>query len=225
VVITLVAVGLLIGACNSTPDSPTTTPTRSETVPSVPSVPTTGEPGEPATELVVSADQLEPGTYTRGDFTPRVTFALSGEWYAVQGAPGFFDVQRDVGSPHVISIQFAKVHGVYDSAGEAVPVTSAAEAAALIESNRDLTVLDQGASLLDGRDGYVLEVENAIPTETRIMQVPSGNLSIDAGRRLWIAFFDAEDGVLAIMVGGSAERWEEALLAAEPVLETVTIGD
>jgi len=29
--------------------------------------------------------------------------------------------------------------------------------------------------------------------------------------------------VLAIMVGGSAERWDEALLAAEPILETVTI--
>jgi hypothetical protein len=37
--------------------------------------------------------------------------------------------------------------------------------------------------------------------------------------------FDAGGGVLAIMVGGSAERWEEALLAAEPLLETVTIGE
>jgi hypothetical protein len=52
-----------------------------------------------------------------------------------------------------------------------------------------------------------------------------GALSIDEGRRLWIAFFDAGDGVLAIMVGGSAGTWEEALLAAEPLLETVTIGE
>jgi hypothetical protein len=222
VVITLVAVGLLIGACNSTPDSPTTTTTSSETVPLVPP---TGEPGEPATELVVSDDQLEPGTYTRGDFTPRVTFALSGEWYAVQGAPGFFDVQRDVGSPHVISVHFANVDGVYDSEGEGVPVPSAADTAAVIGSNGGLTVLGQDESRLDGRDGFVIEVENATQTQTRIMQVPPGDVSIDAGRRLWIAFFDAGGGVLAIMVGGSAERWEEALLAAEPVLESVTIGD
>jgi hypothetical protein len=28
----------------------------------------------------------------------------------------------------------------------------------------------------------------------------------------------------AIMVGGSAERWDEALAAAEPVLESIRIG-
>jgi hypothetical protein len=39
-----------------------------------------------------------------------------------------------------------------------------------------------------------------------------------------VALFDVADGILAIMVGGSAERWAEALLEAEPILETVTIG-
>jgi hypothetical protein len=154
-----------------------------------------------------------------------VTFELSGEWYAVQAGPGFFDVQQDVGSPDVIAVQFANVDAVYDSAGAAVPVTSAAEAMAAMESNEDLTVIGSGESRMGGRDGYVVEVENATQTPTRVLHVPSGPLSFDEGRRLWIAFFDAGDEVLAIMVGGSAERWEEALLAAEPVLESVTIDD
>jgi len=43
--------------------------------------------------------------------------------------------------------------------------------------------------------------------------------------RIWIAIFDTEDGILAVMVGGSTASWDEALLVAEPVLESVTIGD
>ena len=56
------------------------------------------------------------------------------------------------------------------------------------------------------------------------MQVPPGALGIDPGRRLWIAFFDTDEGLLAIMVGGSVAKWDDALGAAEPVLETVRIG-
>jgi hypothetical protein len=55
--------------------------------------------------------------------------------------------------------------------------------------------------------------------------VPPGALGIDPGRRLWIAFFDTPDGLLAIMVGGSVARWDDALAAAEPVLESVQIGE
>lgn len=49
-------------------------------------------------------------------------------------------------------------------------------------------------------------------------------MSISPGRRLWIAFLDTPDGLLAIMVGGSVATWDEALAVAEPVLESVTIG-
>ena len=55
------------------------------------------------------------------------------------------------------------------------------------------------------------------------MQTPPGALRIDPGR-LWMAFFDTPDGLLAIMVGGSVATWDEALGAAEPVLESVRIG-
>jgi hypothetical protein len=217
-VITLVVVGLLMSAC--APSSPSSEPTTSPS--SLASTPTTGES---VRELAVSSDQLTPGTYTRSDFAPRVTFAISGEWYAVQAAAGFLDVQRDVGSPHVIAVQFANVYAVYGSDGAAAPLASAADASTLIESNEDLTVLGTSESLIGGHDGFVVEVENATQNPTNVLRAPLGALSIDQGRRLWIAFFDTEDGVLAVMVGGSAERWEEALLAAEPLLETVTIDD
>jgi hypothetical protein len=219
--ITLVVLALLMSACtpSTTGSEPSTTSTSAGASSSAPTT------GESAMELVVSSDQLTPGTYTRSDFTPRVTFAISGEWYAVQTAPGFFDVQRDVGSPDVIAVQFANVEAAYGVEGDAVPLASAADATAVIESNPDLTVLDTSESRMSGHDGYVVEVENATQAPAMVLHGPPGALSIDEGRRLWIAFFDAGDGVLAIMVGGSAQRWEEALLAAEPLLETVTIGE
>ena len=57
-----------------------------------------------------------------------------------------------------------------------------------------------------------------------VMHVPPGSLGISPGRRLWIAFFDTPEGLVAVMIGGSVARWDKALLAAEPVLESVTIG-
>ena len=40
-------------------------------------------------------------------------------------------------------------------------------------------------------------------TGTPVMVVPPGPLGIDPGRRLWVAFLDTPDGLLAVMVGGS----------------------
>jgi hypothetical protein len=52
----------------------------------------------------------------------------------------------------------------------------------------------------------------------------SAQTGIDEVHRLWIALFDDESGVLAVTVGSPATNWDEILLAAEPVLESVTIG-
>ena len=56
------------------------------------------------------------------------------------------------------------------------------------------------------------------------MVVPPGPLGIDPGRRLWVAFLDTPDGLMAVMVGGSAAEWHEAMDVAEPVLESIQIG-
>jgi hypothetical protein len=61
------------------------------------------------------------------------------------------------------------------------------------------------------------------PDATNLMDLPPGTLGIVAERRLWIAFFDTDEGLLAIMVGGPIDGWDEALAVAEPVLESVDI--
>jgi hypothetical protein len=216
VVVPLMALTVGMSSCTPSPtgSDQATAVTSASSVPQDPSV----------IELEVSNDPLAAGTYVNSDFSPRVSFAVSGDWYAVQKEPGFFDVQQDVASSHVIAVQFANVVGVYHGDGAAAPPAGAAEAVELIESRPDLTVLGSSDALMDGREGFVVEVEIAGQDPTTVLDTPAGALSIDHGRRLWIALFDVDGGVLAILVGGSSEGWEEALATAEPVLESVTIG-
>ncbi len=167
---------------------------------------------------------LEPGRYTRDGFEPRITFEVAEGWEGTQVGDGFFDIQQDVGSPDVIAVQFANVAGVVGAGGGVAPA-SAAEAAELLEANPGLTVLEASESRIGGLNGSQITVENAGDTHASVMDVPAGTLGIDPARRLWVAFVDSDAGVVAVMVGGSVERWDEALAAAEPVLESVTIGD
>lgn len=177
-------------------------------------------------ELTRTGDMLPPGRYTRADFSPTVTFELDGPWFAEQLYTGFFDVQQDVGSPDVIAVQFAKPSEVYGADGASIRVETAADAASVLRDHPGLVVLGESESAIDEHAGIVLEVEHAGETTTNvgILRVPPGPLTIAPERRLWVAFFDTDDGLLAIMVGGSVARWDEALAVAEPVLESVTIG-
>jgi hypothetical protein len=108
---------------------------------------------------------------------------------------------------------------------DAVDVTTAREAADALAANDRLVVHDTSESRLGGLTGTVVDVENAGDGHEHVMELAAGELGIDAGRRLWVGFYDTDAGLLAVMVGGSAEQWEEALAAAEPVLESVRIGE
>jgi hypothetical protein len=121
-------------------------------------------------------------------------------------------------------VQFAKPTAVYGAtaAGE-IPETHA-DAVAILATNPALTVVETSESRIGGLAGSQVTVENSGEGRASVMSVPPGPLGIDPGRRLWIAFFDADAGLLAIMVGGSIATWERALAAAEPVLESVAIG-
>ncbi len=181
--------------------------------------------GPVAAELSPGA-ALAPGRYTRGAFEPRITFEVAEGWEAVEATDDFFDIQQNVETPDAITVQFARPDAFNGPGGAPVPVTTAVAAADTIRANPALTVLGSSASRMSELDGFVVEVENpaSAARPAPVLSVPSGALSIDPGRRLWIAVFDAPDGLVAIMVGGSVAKWEEALAAAEPVLETVTIG-
>ncbi len=174
-------------------------------------------------ELEVTGEALRAGRYTHPRFEPRITLELDGEWQAVQDIDGFFDVQQDVGSPHVIAVQFARPLGVY-AERDAVEPDSAAHAVELLGENPNLEIVETSPSRIGGLEGSQVTVENVGEPHTHVLHLGAGGLGIDEGRRLWIAFFDTDDGLLAVMVGGSAERWDEALAAAEPVLESIEIG-
>ncbi len=179
-----------------------------------------------ARPLEASREALAPGRYTREGFVPRITFEVAGDWRAVQVLAGFFDIQRDVRSPDVITVQWARPNGTYEAPDAFVPPTTAEAAVNALGGNTALTVVETSESRMDGRTGSQVTVENpaGADVDVAVLQVPPGPLLISPGRRLWIAFFDTPRGLIAIMVGGSVAKWEEALLAAEPVLESVTIG-
>jgi len=175
-------------------------------------------------ELEATGEPLAPGRYTRTGFVPPVSFDLNGDWQAVQVGTGFFDVQQRVGTPDVIAVQFANVTGVWGSGETAEVPADHDDAERILRGNPSLTVIEASDSRIGGLVGSQVTVENAGEQHASVLEVPPGTLGIDPGRRLWIAFFDTPDGLLAIMVGGSTAEWQAALDAAEPVLESVRIG-
>jgi hypothetical protein len=190
--------------------------------------PSMSEPAPPPSSapanLTATGEPLPAGRYTRARFTPAISIELDGSWEAVQLADGFFDVQLNPGAADVIAVQFTRPRGVFGANAATEAVATAEEAVAALRSNPELVVVESSDSRIGGLEGLQITVENAGPSHAGVMQVPPGALGIDPGRRLWIAFFDTPDGLLAIMVGGSTAKWDEALAAAEPVLESVRIG-
>ena len=210
-----VLLAVILAACSGADASPSSAPASEEA--------SDGAEEADVADLIDTGQPLEAGRYTRTGFEPRIELELDGTWQAVQLFDGFFDVQQDVGTPDVIAVQFAKPGRVDGADGSAEPA-DAAEAAELVSAIPDLTVIESSDSRIGGLSGHQVTVANDGAAHARILLVPPGPLGIDPGRRLWIAFFDTDAGLLAIMVGGSTERWDEALATAEPVLESVVIG-
>ena len=226
-------VTLMLGACQAVP--PTSTvgrtaePTQSAAATATPAATASASPGASriaALEVTGSTGELAPGRYTRQGFEPRITFELDGPWQSVNATPGFFDVQQDVGSPDVISVQFGLPDRVAAGPLDGVAITTAEAAGATLASTSRLVTVESSSSRIGGLTGFQITVENPADKAdlTPVVRVTPGVLQIAPGRRLWCAFFDTPKGVLAILVGGSVAKWDEALAAAEPVLESVTIG-
>ena len=206
---------LLVTACGDfqplDPDGGTPTPTPSPLPPDVSQI-------QPDVEQTMAA-----GRYSDREFAPRLSFEVGADaWYTVQRHRGFFDIQQgDLESPDVIAVQFARPQALYGADGRAEPA-DAADAAAVLEGNPDIDVVETSSSEIGGLDGHQLTFENTGEEVAQFMDLPPGTIAINSGRRIWVGFFDTDDGVLAIMIGGSIERWDEALAAAEPVLESIT---
>ena len=221
--ILLVGVVLLAGCSNMlNPEGKTASPSPSPLPSGVASLVDTGD------------ETLAPGRYARYDFEPRITFDLDGSWHGRQVIDGYFTIQQgDAASADVVAIQFGRPSAIFGEDGEQEP-TNAADAAAILETNPDLVVVETSTSEMGGLDGSQITIENPNPARAEegeglcpncvdIMRLPPGVIAINPERRLWIAFFDTDQGLLSIMVGGSIDQWDEALATAEPVLDSMEI--
>ena len=162
--------------------------------------------------------RLEPGLYWNRDFQPKIWFQVGEGWTHEQRTAGFFDIQDEPGSLDVVAVQFANVdHETLDAA------------VAELTDQPNIRILEKDSSTIDGRTGVVIVVETTDPPETDpalfrpVLTTAAGPVSIASGRRLWVSLLPVENGVLAVMVGGSIAEWRRALALAEPVLESVRI--
>jgi hypothetical protein len=220
--VTTVVLVMSAAACGADGDgelsgtgSPPGTATSTTTVP-------TSEPAASGTAMPLpeSGISVPAGTYTKPDFSPEVTFHLEVGWTSAHDIPGFFDVQQDMDTPDVIAVQFARVVGF----------STAAEAAASFATADHVVPGPVESIALAGRPCLRVLVETDDPPGTdppvfrEMLRVQAGPLSIASARRLLVHLVDTDDGVLAVLVGGSLAQWDRTMRTAQPVLDSLSIG-
>jgi hypothetical protein len=225
--LTLLAGVVLLAGCSNmlNPEGKTASPSPSPLPSGVASLVDTGD------------ETLAPGRYARYDFEPRITFDLDGNWSGRQFIDGYFTIQQgDADSADVVAIQFGRPSAIFGEDGEREP-TNAADAVAILQTNPDLEIVETDTSEVGGLAGSQITIENPAQVPDAgsggpaticelcvdIMRLPPGVIAINPDRRLWIAFFDTNQGLLSIMVGGATDQWDEALATAEPVLDSMEI--
>jgi hypothetical protein len=197
------------------PATPTAAPAATEAGPT---------PSSPAAEVFNSSDvPLPAGRYTRGAFVPRVTFEVDEGWLAVEAGARFWNLQQNAGTPEAVAVMFARPDGIYAGQGQLMGPSTAQAAADTLGANPAIDVVSSDSSLMSGLPGLLLELD-AAGAEAQVLHVPPGALTLPPRDRMWLALFDTPEGLVAIIVQGSAADWDSVLVAAEPVLESVTIG-
>lgn len=170
-----------------------------------------------ARPLAFSAERpLEPGRYRHQSFVPALSFEVGEGWFAFQDVPGFFDIERDPGTPDVMAVQFARPTGMASS--EAM--------LASIRARGNLVIGPAASRLIDGERSVGVVVDAADPDITvgrfvPVLEVTAGPISIASGRRLEVILLDRPGELLAILVGGSIRGWETARALARPVLASI----
>ena len=80
---------------------------------------------------------------------------------------GYFTIQQgDADSADVVAIQFGRPSAIFGEDGEQEP-TNAADAAAILETNPDLVVVETDTSEVGGLEGSQITVENPNPGPRR----------------------------------------------------------
>lgn len=205
-------------------DSVATTPPPATSTPAPVATDAGPPPTTPVAEAFDASDEpLAAGRYTRGAFVPRVTFEVDEGWLAVAAGARFWHLERESDPPDAVAVMFARPDGIYLDQGQLMAPTTAQAAADTLGANATLDVLGTDSSRMSGLTGLLLELETA-GAEAQVLHVPPGALTLPPGERMWLALFDTPEGLVAIIVQGTASDWDAVLVAAEPVLESVTIG-
>jgi hypothetical protein len=170
-----------------------------------------------ARELVFSRDRpLEAGRYRHPTFDPSYTFEVGAGWFAVQDAPAFFDIEREVGSLDVSAVQFVRPSdlGTTDGAAE----TIAARPGLVVSEAEPIRIggLSGTRFVVDAKDPD-LEAQRFVP----VLSIPLGPISIGSGRRLELRLVDLPTGLFAALVGGSVRNWAATIASAEPILDSI----
>jgi hypothetical protein len=171
----------------------------------------------PVRLLTFSAERpVEPGCYRREGFEPAFTLDVPAGWFAVQDVPGFFDLEREVGTLDVTAVQFARPSDL----------TSAADAGDTIRARSGLVIDGPTAIEVGDLEGVRLVVDAADPdidaqVFVPVFEIALGPISIASGRRLELRLVDTSAGLLSILIGGSVRTWDLARSAAEPILDSI----
>jgi hypothetical protein len=167
-------------------------------------------PSTSVPELPPGTTEVPPGRYVLPDIVPGVAVELETGWSSGE-VDGTVTLHRPAGADDAV-VTFAIV-----DAGSA---TAAAEAAGATDG---LTILASSESRMSGLSGPNLEIEHAAAGSLEVLPTMTGSIGLDPGSRMWLSLFDTSDGVVAIAVSAPVPAWDDALLAAEPLLESVTI--
>jgi hypothetical protein len=226
------SVALASLGCQATPSgAPASAPAVTAAAPTASTtagpIPTGGASGTAVLELPEMNAIVPGGRYTVSSFRPAVSFDLENDvWRVGPKIEGFFALVRSANGDGAIIVRFVRPTAINSGPDTTVDATTAAAAISTLEGNTTLAVKGTSDSLMSGLSGKVIELEGAgTAAGTPSFMVLNGiKFVVEPGGRVWIAFFDLPDGLLAIQVLGSSAAWERDLGLVEPFLESVTIG-
>ena len=165
---------------------------------------------------------LDAGRYTYGAFTPRVELTVGDGWQNAHLVPEFFDVVQ-VRNSDFRAVMFhhpARIFGPPEGGSATTPQ----EAVALLRQNDGLEVSTPTPIEIGGRNGLQVDLI-AANDDTQVLAGAQPLLGIGPTNDVRLAFFAVGDGVLVIGLVSPPGEMAAWALTAQPVLDSVTIGD
>jgi hypothetical protein len=151
----------------------------------------------------------------RSGFEPRLRLEVPAGWESLHEGEGVFDVYRPlVGTGEGrrirdVAVLVARLDGD-EAPGDVIDV---------LEANPSLEVGGVGTAQLAGAEGLRADVEAT--SESTVVSFPGGSLSAFPGRKLRVHAVDVDGRTVVLVVDAAAERFEEDVEAAAPVLESI----